>query len=131
MSRSALMARAYSSGESSRMQSHPPPRRDRAEGETEIMPFSRIFTLEADGHAILSFEASNVSEAKQLSKGSWLLDDLKVFTSNGVPLRTNQSQLSVRPATAEEAIVFGHAAEVAKPSDDFLLAYLVELDGCG
>jgi hypothetical protein len=27
--------------------------------------------------------------------------------------------------------VFGHAAEVAKPSDDLLLAYLVELDGCG
>jgi hypothetical protein len=95
------------------------------------MPFSRIFTLETDGRAILTFEASNASEAKQLCNESWLLDDLKCFTSNGVPLRTDKSQLSVRPANAEEAIAFGHAAEVAKPSDDLLLAYLVELDGCG
>jgi hypothetical protein len=93
--------------------------------------YSRVFTLEVDGRAILSFEADNSSQAKQLCKEAWLLDDLKVFTSNGVPLRTDQSQLSVRTATAEEAIVFGHAAEVAKPSDDLLLAYLVELDGCG
>ena len=55
------------------------------------MPFSRIFTLETDGRAILTFEASNASEAKQLCNESWLLDDLKCFTSNGVPLRTDKS----------------------------------------
>jgi hypothetical protein len=93
--------------------------------------FSRIFTLEVDGRAILSFEADNTNQAKQLSKETWFLDDLKAFTSNGVPLRTDQSQLSVRPATAEEAILFGHAAEAAKPSEDLLLAYLIELDGGG
>jgi hypothetical protein len=95
------------------------------------MPFSRVFTLEVDGRAILAFKADNANQAKQLCKEAWLLDDLKVFTSDGAPLRTDQSQLFARTATAEEAIVFGEAAEIAKPSDDLLLAYLVELDGCG
>jgi hypothetical protein len=48
--------------------------------------------------------------------------------SDGAPLFTAQSKLSVRLATAEEAIIFGHAANLAKPSDDMVLAYLVELD---
>jgi hypothetical protein len=91
--------------------------------------FSRVFTLEVDGRPVLAFEAGNTGEAKQLCKETWLLNDLKGLTSDGVPLRTDQSQLSVRAATAEEAVVFGDAAEVAKPSDDLLLAYLVELDG--
>jgi hypothetical protein len=91
--------------------------------------FTRVFTLEVDGRPILAFEAGNTGEAKQLCKEKWLLDDLKDFTSGGVPLCTDQSQLSARAATAEEAIVFGQAAEIAKPSEDLLLAYLVELDG--
>ena len=95
------------------------------------MPFSRVFTLEVDGRAILAFKADNANQAKQLCKEAWLLEDLKVFTSNGAPLRTDQSQLSVRTATAEEAVMFGEAAEVPNPSDDLLLAYLVELDGRG
>jgi hypothetical protein len=32
-------------------------------------------------------------------------------------------------ATSEEAKLFGEAAATAKPSDDIVLAYLVELDG--
>jgi len=37
----------------------------------------------------------------------------------------------VRLATAEEAIVFGRAAESTNPSNDLMLAYLVELDADG
>jgi hypothetical protein len=48
--------------------------------------------------------------------------------TDGAPLFTAQSKLSVRLATADEAIIFGHAANLAKPSDDMVLAYLVELD---
>ena len=91
--------------------------------------FTRVFTLEVDGRPILAFEAGTASEAKQLCNESWLKDDLTLLKSSGAPLSTDQSKLSVRPATAEETIVFGHAAEVAKPSEDLLLAYLVELDG--
>jgi hypothetical protein len=34
----------------------------------------------------------------------------------------------VRAATAEKAVIFEKAAKVAKPPDDVLLAYLIELD---
>jgi hypothetical protein len=48
--------------------------------------------------------------------------------SGGAQLFTAQSKLSVRLATAEEAIIFGHAANLAKPADEMVLAYLAELD---
>ena len=92
--------------------------------------FSRIFTLEVDGRPILAFEDSNASQAKQLCKESWLKDDLTLLKSGGATLHTPQSRLAVRPATTEEAVVFGHAAKLAEPSEDLVLAYLVELD-CG
>ena len=40
--------------------------------------FSRVFTLEVDGRPTLAFEASNYSEARQLCKETWLLDDLSL-----------------------------------------------------
>jgi hypothetical protein len=91
--------------------------------------FSRVFTLEVDGRATLAFEASATKQAMQLCKEQWLLDDLTFLRSNGVPLGTVGSKLSVRPATPEEITVFEQAAESAEPSDDMVLAYLVELDG--
>src|ERR1700678_2817444 len=36
--------------------------------------------------------------------------------------------LRVRPATDEEVVIYEQTAEVAKPSDDMVLAYLIELD---
>jgi hypothetical protein len=60
----------------------------------------------------------------------WLKDDLTFLKSGGATLHTPQSRLAVRPATTEEAIVFGHAAKLAQSSEDLVLAYLVELD-CG
>jgi hypothetical protein len=38
------------------------------------------------------------------------------------------SRLSVRPANLKEANIFGQAAAATKPSEDMVLAYLVELD---
>ena len=90
--------------------------------------FSRVFTLEVDGRPTLAFEASGTRDAQQLCKESWLRGDLTVLRSAGVPLCTAEFKLSVRPATAEEAIIFGQATDLAKPSDDMVLAYLIELD---
>jgi hypothetical protein len=90
--------------------------------------YSRVFTLEVDGRPILAFEAVTARGAQQLAKESWLLDDLMIMTSGGAPLRTSQSKLSVRLATAEEVVVFASVAGRAKPSDEVLLAYLVKLD---
>jgi hypothetical protein len=90
--------------------------------------FSRVFALEVDGKPTLTFEARNSRQAQELCKESWLHDDLASLKSGGVPLYTAQSKLSVRPATAEEAVTFSHAADAAKSSDDMVLTYLVELD---
>jgi hypothetical protein len=91
--------------------------------------FSGVFTVEVDGRPILAFEASGTRRAQQLCKETWLNDDLTMLKSGGVSLRTANSELSVRPATTEEAIVFVRVAGTTKPNDDLTLAYLVNLDG--
>jgi hypothetical protein len=90
--------------------------------------FSRVFTLEVDGRPTLAFEAARTKEAQQICKESWLRGDLALLRSSGAPLYTAQSKLSVRPATGDEANIFHQAVELAKPSADMVLAYLIELD---
>jgi hypothetical protein len=91
--------------------------------------FSRVFTLEVDGRPILAFEARGTRDAYGICKEAWLHDDLASLKSDGVPLPTPEANLSVRLATAEEAIIFGRGADMAKPSDEMVLVYFVELDG--
>jgi hypothetical protein len=91
--------------------------------------FSRVFTLEVDGRPLLAFEASGTREAQQLYKESWLLNDLSFLTSGGDRLRTAKSTLTVRLASPDEATVFAFVANKAAPSEDMVLAYLVDLDG--
>ena len=91
--------------------------------------FSRVFTLVVDGRPILAFEAGGTREAHGICKEMWLRDDLTVLRSGGVPLYTTQSKLSVRLATAEEeTIFFDQTANLAKPSDEMFLGYLIQLD---
>ena len=90
--------------------------------------FSRVFTLEVDGKPTLAFEASRTGEAQEICKEAWLRDDLIVLSSGGVPICGDRSKLSVRPATDEEVVIYEQAVEVAKPSDDMVLAFLIELD---
>jgi hypothetical protein len=90
--------------------------------------FTRVFTLVSDGRPILAFEASGTREAQQLCQESWLLNDLSFLTSEGARLRTAISTLSVRLASPDEATVFALVASKAKPSEDMVLAYLVDLD---
>jgi hypothetical protein len=90
--------------------------------------FSRVFTLEVDGRPTLAFEARRTSEAQEICKESWLRGDLIVLSSGGVPLCSDRSKFTVRLATADETVAYEQAATVAKPSDDLVLAYLIELD---
>lgn len=91
--------------------------------------FSRVFTLEVDERPILAFEAQAAREAQSLCKETWLREDLASLKSRGQSLLTTaDAKLSVRPATAEEAAAFSHGADVAKPSDDMVMVYLIELD---
>jgi len=94
-----------------------------------MMTYSRVFTLEIDGRAILTFEASRLREAQQLCKEPWLRRDLTSLTSNGVSLLNANAKLSVRLATLAETDVFRQAVAATEQSDDMMLAYLVELDG--
>jgi hypothetical protein len=91
--------------------------------------FSRVFTLEVDSRPTLAFEASGTREAQQLCRESWLLNDLSILTSGGVRLLTAKSKLAVRPASPDEATVFALVANRMNPSEDMVLAYLVDLDG--
>lgn len=98
-------------------------------GEGQMMAaYSRVFTLEVDDRPILTFEADRFREAQELCKEPWLRADLRALTSNGVPVMRTDAKLSVRPASAEEATIFSHAASANERSDDMVLAYLVELD---
>jgi hypothetical protein len=87
-----------------------------------------VFTLEVDGRPTLAFEASRIREAQEICKGAWLRDDLIVLSSGGVPICGDRSKLTVRPAIDEEVAIYEHAAEIARASDDMVLAYLIELD---
>jgi hypothetical protein len=94
-------------------------------------PLGIVFAMDIDGKPTLAFEAKNVREASELCKEDWLRADLSVLTSNGIPLCTAASKLTVRRATESETQVYRDADWEARVSDDLLLAYLVELDGSG
>jgi hypothetical protein len=64
--------------------------------------FSRVFTLEVDGRAILSFEASRTREAQQICKESWLRNDLIKLSVRAAIAATKRGRL--------EAISDGQAA---------------------
>jgi hypothetical protein len=90
-----------------------------------------VFALDVDGRPTLAFEANGRREARELCKEEWLRADLSLQTSNGSRLCGPDSKISVRRATADEVAKFNQSAEIAKPTDELLLAYLVELDALG
>jgi hypothetical protein len=89
----------------------------------------QVFALCVDGKPTLTFEARNIPEARQLSKEPWLRADLRSQQSNRFPLCGVDSKLSVRRANNDEAEIFDRGAQLAKPWEGRVLAYLVELDG--
>jgi hypothetical protein len=88
----------------------------------------RLFALDVDGKPTIAFEAQNLMEARELSRELWLRADLSSQKSNGIPLCNANSKLSARRASSEEATLFGQARGAARPSDELVLCYLVELD---
>jgi hypothetical protein len=72
--------------------------------------------------------STDTREAQEICKESWLRGDLIVLEFGRGSRCSDRSKLTVRLATDEEAAIYEQAAEVAKPSDDIVLAYLIELD---
>jgi hypothetical protein len=92
-------------------------------------PLGLVFTIEVDGKPTVTFEARQLREAAELCQEDWLRADLNTLSSNGVPLCGIGSKLRARMANELERTVYQKAAQQVAPTDDVLLAYLVELDG--
>jgi hypothetical protein len=88
-----------------------------------------IFTLDIGGRPVLTFEARNLKEARELSHEQWLRADVVRLRSNGIPLWDGAASLRSRMSTAEEREVYREAARSSQSlADELVLAYLVELD---
>jgi|SRR4051794_31338408 hypothetical protein len=89
----------------------------------------RVFVLVIDGAPILAFQARSISEAQQLGREVWLLEDLKRMTSARVPLWDGKAPIRTRSARPDEAARYhrGHA-EARQGDDDLPLVFLVEVD---
>lgn len=88
----------------------------------------RVFVLEIDGRSILAFGAKSLREAQQLTKESWLKEDLGKLASDGVPVWQGSEKMSVRQAMANEMSLFWQTDKAADDSEDLTLAYLIEID---
>ena len=89
----------------------------------------RVFVLVIDDAPILAFQARSISEAQQLGREVWLLEDLKRLTSDRIALWDGKAPIRTRSARPEEAARYHRGRVEARQSDDELaLVFLVEVD---
>ncbi|MEH2480457.1 hypothetical protein V1282_003814 [Nitrobacteraceae bacterium AZCC 2146] len=88
-----------------------------------------IFTLEVDGRPTLAFEVKRYCEAEAISGNKGLRAKLNTLKSGGFPLCGDNAALDVRLARPAEAAIYRQAADASRSTGDFMLVYLVELDG--
>jgi hypothetical protein len=89
----------------------------------------RVFVLVIDGVAILAFQARAMSEALQLGREVWLLEDLKRLTSDRIPLWDGKAPIRTRSARPDEAARYHQGlADAKRPADELPLVFLVEVD---
>jgi len=94
------------------------------------MPSRIVFTVDVDGKPTIAFEAKNLREAHELSSEEGSRADLCALRSDGKPI-CNAARIKARIANEPERQAFYEAANVLQASEDFVLAYLVKLDGLG
>jgi hypothetical protein len=89
----------------------------------------RVFVLVIDELPILAFQARAMSEALELGREVWLLEDLKRLTSDRIPLWDGKAPIRTRSARPEEAKRYHRGLADADRSDDELpLVFLVAID---
>jgi hypothetical protein len=93
----------------------------------ELLP--AIFTLDVGSRPILSFEAKNLREAHEICHEQWLREDLLRLKSDSVPLWDGKVRFRARYASSAETDVYRRSHRVSQPSEEILLAFLVNLDG--
>jgi hypothetical protein len=89
----------------------------------------QIFTLEINGKPTLVFEAMGLAEACEICLEADLRSDLSALTSDGIPICAENATLSPRPATQGEIAAFRRAVELAPPSEEPTMAFLIKIDG--
>ena len=89
----------------------------------------RVFVLVIDGAPILAFQARTMSEAQQLGREAWLLEDLKRLTSDHLPLWDGKAPIRTRSAQPDEAARYHRGQREAPQSDgELALVFLVKVD---
>jgi hypothetical protein len=89
----------------------------------------QIFVLEIDGRPTLALQAPDLAEAQQICRDADLRTDLTALKSNGVAICNPKSSISSRPATPEEILAFKRAVELAPPSGQPTMTFLIKVDG--
>jgi hypothetical protein len=89
----------------------------------------RVFVLVIDDVPILAFQARAMSEALQLGREVWLMEDLKRLTSDRIPLWDGKAPIRTRSARPDEAARYERGLAETDHSDEELpLVFLVEID---
>jgi|SRR5215207_11710277 hypothetical protein len=88
-----------------------------------------IFTIEINGRPTLALQAKRHKDAEHLCEHGRLRTELSTITSHGTPLCDASATMTVRLATAEEALLYRRATQSTEPSSDTNVVYLVDLDG--
>jgi hypothetical protein len=89
----------------------------------------RVFVLVIDEVPILAFEARSMSEALELGREVWLLEDLKRLTSGRIPLWDGKAPIRTRSARSEEIARYrGGVDEGQAIGDELPLLFLVAID---
>lgn len=90
-------------------------------------PQALIYTILIEDKPIVAIEARR-SEARELCKEEWFLEELSVLKMNGEPLYRPGLRIRARPATEEEWVRYDKACSADDDTEDMVFVYLVELD---
>jgi hypothetical protein len=91
------------------------------------MPQAVIYTILIDDSPIVALAALR-SEATELCKEEWFLEELSRLKSNGEPLYRPGMRLRARASTEEEWVKYDKACTAADAPEDILFVYLVDID---
>jgi len=89
----------------------------------------RIFTVNVDGRAIIAFNAGNEEEARGIAALPEFRSDLEELTSQGMPICSGASRITLRSATPTEIGAFNSAMERTPALDATTFVFLIEVDG--
>jgi hypothetical protein len=87
-----------------------------------------VFTVEINGTPTVALHAKRHHEAERFCEQGRLRADLSTFKSHGVPLCNAKANMKVRLATLTESNLYRKVTKSNPPSDEFTVAYLVDLD---